>query len=69
MTINIYTNFFHQSVSKLLTHTDKLIQVLYSWMRGTADPLLDGPMAQGAYRQRMKEFRDIGQQSTEGDGL
>ena len=47
---------------------NRLIQTLYEWMRRTGDPLLDGPMAQGAYRQRMKAFKDIGQQSTEDVG-
>ncbi|MDE0838184.1 MAG: hypothetical protein OSB41_03930 [Kiritimatiellae bacterium] len=39
---------------------DELIQELYRWMQRTGDPLLDGPMAQGAYRQRMREFKDVG---------
>ena len=47
---------------------DELIQELYRWMQRTGDPLLNGPMAQGAYRQRMKRFKDIGQQGAEGDG-
>jgi N-sulfoglucosamine sulfohydrolase len=38
-----------------------LIQALYTWMAKTSDPLLDGPMAQGAYRERMRSFKDIGQ--------
>jgi arylsulfatase A-like enzyme len=42
---------------------NELIQALYGWMQRTGDPLLDGPMAQGAYRERMKVFKEIGQQS------
>ena len=48
---------------------DGLIQALHRWMHETADPLLDGPMAQGAYERRMAQFKDIGQQSTEEEGL
>lgn len=47
---------------------NELIQTLYGWMQKTGDPLLDGPMAQGAYRERMKGFKKIGQQGAEGDG-
>ncbi|MBN1864789.1 MAG: sulfatase, partial [Victivallales bacterium] len=39
----------------------ELIRSLHNWMLRTGDPLLDGSMAQGAYRERMKEFKDIGQ--------
>lgn len=38
---------------------DELIGVLYTWMHDTGDPLLDGPMAQGAYRKRMSRFKRI----------
>jgi len=48
---------------------DKLTQTLYDWMKRTADPLLDGPMAQGAYRERIEEFKNIGQQTADGNGL
>lgn len=41
---------------------NELSQSLYNWMVRTSDPLLDGPMAQGAYRERMKDFKNIGQQ-------
>jgi len=47
----------------LATTRNELIQALYGWMKRTSDPLLDGPMAQGAYRQRMQTFQDIGQPS------
>ncbi len=39
---------------------EKLIRALYDWMHQTGDPLLDGPMAQGAYLQRITDFRKRG---------
>lgn len=40
---------------------NELIQALHNWMQKTCDPLLDGPMSQGAYRKRMADFKNIGQ--------
>jgi arylsulfatase A-like enzyme len=42
---------------------DKLITALWKWMADTEDPLIDGPMAQGAYLKRMTDFKNIGQPS------
>jgi N-sulfoglucosamine sulfohydrolase len=46
-------------------HRDILRQMagaLRAWMEKTNDPLLDGPVAQGAYRERMRTFKRIGRQ-------
>ena len=53
----------------VISTRDEMIRSLNNWMKTTGDPLLDGPMSQGAYRQRMRKFKDIGQQSTEGNSL
>jgi N-sulfoglucosamine sulfohydrolase len=47
---------------------NELICSLMEWMVKTGDPLLDGPMAQGAYTQRMQEFRQISRQPTAARG-
>ncbi|NLU40992.1 MAG: hypothetical protein GXX08_02165 [Firmicutes bacterium] len=38
---------------------NELIVALRDWMKATDDPLLDGPIAQGAYRERIKAFKEI----------
>lgn len=43
---------------------DELMRALLDWMEKTGDPLLDGPMAQGAYRQRITALKNIGQPGT-----
>ncbi|MFA7160372.1 MAG: sulfatase [Kiritimatiellia bacterium] len=40
---------------------NELARLLYRWMAETQDPLLRGPVAQGAYYDRMKMFTAIGQ--------
>lgn len=50
------------NLAGLATHTsvrDQLIRRLRQWMKDTGDPLLNGPMDQGAYRQRMHHFKNI----------
>jgi len=38
---------------------DELIRALHDWMARTEDPLLEGPLPQGAYKRRMAAFREI----------
>jgi arylsulfatase A-like enzyme len=43
---------------------DGLVRDLHKWMRDTDDPLLDGPIAQGAYHHRIRAFTNIGSKGT-----
>ncbi len=38
---------------------NRLITRLRQWMIDTGDPLIDGPISQGAYRERMRDFKNI----------
>ena len=50
-----YTNLAYDPGHR--AERENLARTLVEWMRETGDPLLEGPIAQGTYRERLAELK------------